>query len=74
MVPREYSNECIVTRVTPYQVTDEQSKGPHPGKGTLDIGRVVWTKQPLADAAGKVDAYVNGVGRVQLEVNDLKPY
>lgn len=76
MVPREYSNECIVARVTPYQVIDELSKGTQTRTGVLDIGRVVWTSKPLSETGptDKIDTYVDGVGPVQLDAQNLKPY
>lgn len=76
MVPREYSNECIVSRETHYQADPELASGPQARQGKLDIGRVVWTRTPLVDAVGqdKVAAYADGVGPIELNPEDLKPF
>lgn len=73
MVPREFPNECIVKHPTPYEAVDPPPRATQPRKGTLDIGRVVWTKKSLgeAEATSKVDAFVYGVGPVELDAKDL---
>ena len=78
MVPREYSNECIVSRPTPYNIPPERHGGSYARTGKLDIGRVVWTRAPLTDPASMgsacVPAFIEGLGEVELDPKCLRPF
>lgn len=76
MVPRAFSHPCIVKQPTPYCVPPAQHQGTHARSGSLEIGRVVWTRKTVAeyldDGRAPVDAYIEGVGQVELHPDALK--
>ena len=76
MVPREYSNECMVARETSCHIVNGLPAASQHRQKTLDIGRIVWTTKPLVEIAAdeKITAYADGVGPIELDPRALKPF